>query len=70
MLEESRRRIKSIGPGRVMDWRFHGEASPTQCLSIRTMDLSAFTGTTYKKLIMAQVLVKLDTLQVRRIRAV
>lgn len=77
--EEVRKRVKSMPSAndKLLVWKYHGEASPTQCLSIRTFDDDVFYGTQTKKngngkkrggkrLMAAQVLMKLDTLQVRQ----
>ncbi|KAG9048855.1 hypothetical protein FS837_011861 [Tulasnella sp. UAMH 9824] len=66
MLEENRKRIKALGSDKTVVWKFHGEASPTQCLSVRTLDQDTYQGgvtKSAKQLIMAQVLMKLDTYQ-------
>ncbi|KAG8988612.1 hypothetical protein FRB90_002657 [Tulasnella sp. 427] len=66
MLEESRKRIKALGSDKTVVWKFHGEASPTQCLSVRTLDQDTYSGGGVKgakQLIMAQVLMKIDTYQ-------
>jgi len=63
MLSETRKRVKSIGNDKLSVWKYHGEASPLQCLSVRSLDLNAFQETKLKKLIVAQALVKIDTMQ-------
>ncbi|KAG8986825.1 hypothetical protein FRB94_002423, partial [Tulasnella sp. JGI-2019a] len=38
MDDEVRQRIRDLPKGQMMVWKIHGEAGPTQCLSIRTID--------------------------------
>ncbi|KAG8891311.1 hypothetical protein FRC01_014774 [Tulasnella sp. 417] len=66
MLDENRKRIKALGSDKTVVWKFHGEASPTQCLSVRSLDQDTYQAggaKGAKQLIMAQVLMKLDTYQ-------
>lgn len=69
MNEEVRQRIKDLPASRMMVWKYHGNASPAQCLSIRTIDDDNMgdlkSGSTRaKKLLVTQVLIKFETYQV------
>lgn len=67
LYEEVRQRVRDVPKNRLMVWKLHGEASPSQCLSIRTIDNEGEGGKTpkeVKKLLVTQVLMKFDTHQV------
>ncbi|KAG8882093.1 hypothetical protein FRB98_003930 [Tulasnella sp. 332] len=66
MEEEVRQRIRDLPKNQMMVWKLHGEASPTQCLSIRTIDDDNMSSSSTKrkaKLLVTQVLMKFDTHQ-------
>lgn len=72
MEEEVRQRIRDLPKSQTMVWRLHGEASPTQCLSIRTLDddnMGSSGANRKSRLLVTQVLMKFDTHQVRLIHS-
>jgi len=59
-LEEALRRHRTYGPNAVLEWKFHGEASPTRILSIREANMPTMDG---KFVFLVHALVRFDTMQ-------
>ncbi|KZO95379.1 hypothetical protein CALVIDRAFT_168761 [Calocera viscosa TUFC12733] len=60
------RRARAHGPDTVLEWRFHGEASPTRIISIREGSVPIGSGT----LFLTHALVRFDTMQSLRVTKV
>ncbi|EJU02209.1 hypothetical protein DACRYDRAFT_107142 [Dacryopinax primogenitus] len=59
-LEDAIRRNKALGRGTKMEWKFHGEASPTKVLSIREVTMPTMDGS---EVFLIHVLMRFETMQ-------
>ncbi|KAG8897238.1 hypothetical protein FRB99_008348 [Tulasnella sp. 403] len=66
MRVEATQRLKG-SKDKLLVWKYHGEAEPIRCLSLRTLDNDTPDQKKRTKVMIAQVLMKLDTLQSLRI---